>query len=104
MTVLDMRVYGALALASSITPESTFEQPAHEAASTLSGASLKAATVVKRGEPARMLIKEAEEFGADCIFMGARGLGRMDRFLLGSVSASVAMRAACTVEVIHPVQ
>ena len=46
-----------------------------------------------------MLIAEAESWGADRIFVGARGMGGIDRFLLGSVSSAVAARAHCSVEV-----
>ena len=56
--------------------------------------------VEKEEEPKRLLIAEAESWGADCIFVGARGgMGRIDRFLLGSVSSAVAARAHCSVEV-----
>ena len=58
--------------------------------------------VVKEGDPKRVLIEEAEQWGADCIFVGARGLRRLERFLLGSVSTAVAARAHCSVEVVHP--
>ena len=85
-----------------VSPETHALRLAHEAAESLRAVGLATTSVVKDGEAPRCLVNEAEEFGADCIFVGARGLGRVDRFLLGSVSASVAMRASCTVEVIHP--
>jgi nucleotide-binding universal stress UspA family protein len=56
---------------------------------------------VKDGEPKSLLIAEAESWGADCIFVGARGLGRVERFMLGSVSTAVAARAHCSVEVVR---
>lgn len=74
---------------------------ADEAADFLRKAGWESTPVVKEGAPATMLIQEAESFGADCIFVGARGLRTMERFLLGSVSSAVAMRAPCTVEVVH---
>jgi nucleotide-binding universal stress UspA family protein len=40
--------------------------------------------------------------GADAIFVGARGLGRIDRLVLGSVSTHVVNHARCTVEVVRP--
>jgi nucleotide-binding universal stress UspA family protein len=66
---------------------------------TLAG--LKTDAVVKDGEPKSLLIAEAESWGADCIFVGARGLGRVERFMLGSVSSAVATRAHCSVEVVR---
>ncbi|HEX5083297.1 MAG TPA: universal stress protein [Blastocatellia bacterium] len=65
----------------------------------LTDAGLKTDAVVKDGEPKSLLIAEAENWGADCIFVGARGLGRVERFMLGSVSSAVAARAHCSVEV-----
>jgi nucleotide-binding universal stress UspA family protein len=71
-----------------------------EAAAKLSAAALRTDAVVKEEEPKRLLIAEAESWGADCIFVGARGMGRVERFLLGSVSSAVAARAHCSVEVV----
>ncbi len=57
---------------------------------------------VKEGDPRRILLDEAEEWAATTVFLGARGLAAIDRFLLGSVSAAVAQRTECTVEVVRP--
>jgi nucleotide-binding universal stress UspA family protein len=72
-----------------------------EAVGKLSAAGLKTDAVIKVEEPKRLLIAEAESWGADCIFVGARGMGRVERFLLGSVSSAVAARAHCSVEVVR---
>jgi len=72
-----------------------------EAVSKLAASGLRTEVVVKEEDPKRLLIAEAESWGADCIFVGARGMGRIDRFLLGSVSSAVAARAHCSVEVAH---
>jgi nucleotide-binding universal stress UspA family protein len=72
-----------------------------EAVGMLSAAGLKTDAVIKEEEPKRLLIAEAESWGADCIFVGARGMGRVERFLLGSVSSAVAARAHCSVEVVR---
>jgi nucleotide-binding universal stress UspA family protein len=64
-------------------------------------AKLSVSPIVKPGDPKRILIQEAEGWEADCIFVGASGLSRLDRFLLGSVSAAVAGRAHCSVEVVR---
>ncbi len=72
-----------------------------EAAGKLRAAALRTEVVMKEEEPKRLLIAEAEAWGADCIFVGARGMGRVERFLLGSVSSTVAARAHCSVEVVR---
>ena len=67
----------------------------------LRDAGLTVAASVVEGDPKRVLPTEAESWGADCIFVGAKGHSRLERFLLGSVSASVAARAHCSVEVVR---
>lgn len=63
---------------------------------------LTVSSLIKEGDPKHVLLDEAEHWGADCIFIGARGLSRVERFLLGSVSAAIAARAHCSVEVVRP--
>ena len=59
-------------------------------------------SMVHSGDPKQVLVKHAQEFGADCIFTGATGFSsRLERMILGSVSAAVAARADCSVEVIR---
>ncbi|HEU4768343.1 MAG TPA: universal stress protein [Pyrinomonadaceae bacterium] len=59
-------------------------------------------SVVETGDPKQVLVKHAEEFGADCIFTGATGFSsRLERVILGSVSAAIAARAHCSVEVVR---
>ena len=70
-----------------------------EAVGRLTAAALRTEVVVKEEDPKRLLIAEAESWGADCIFVGSKGMGWIDRFLLGSVSSAVATRAHCAVEV-----
>lgn len=56
---------------------------------------------IKKGTPKDILLQEAQTWEADCIFIGARSLSRWERFRLGSVSAAVAARAHCSVEVVR---
>jgi nucleotide-binding universal stress UspA family protein len=64
---------------------------------------LKVSTEIREGDPKRVLVDAAEEWGADCIFIGSIGFGNpFERFVLGSVSAAVAARAHCSVEVVRP--
>ncbi len=64
---------------------------------------LEVLTEIREGNPKRVLGDAAKEWGADSIFVGSIGFGNpFERFVLGSVSASVAARAHCSVEVVRP--
>ena len=54
-----------------------------------------------KGDPKRILLKEAEEWGADSIFVGSRGLSGKERIIAGSVSTALATHAHCSVEIVH---
>ena len=56
---------------------------------------------LRLGDAANMVLAEAGEWKANSIFVGARGLGSIKRFLLGSVSSAIASKAHCSVEVIR---
>ncbi len=62
---------------------------------------LNVSEVIRWGDAANKILGEANEWQADSIFVGARGLGRFKRFLLGSVSSAVSTKANCTVEIIR---
>ena len=76
--------------------------PSHLSAEKLRNAGLHVNVLVKRGKPADEILEEAEAWGADCIFLGAKGKRGIGRLLLGSVSSGVAARAHCSVEVVRP--
>jgi len=67
----------------------------------LRDAGLQASTIIEEGEAKQVLLDEAEKWKADCIFVGASGMGRLERLMLGSVSSALAARADCTVEVVR---
>lgn len=73
-------------------------------AEKLRAAGLHVDVLVRRGNPADQILEEAQTWGADCIFVGAKGTRGIDRLLLGSVSSAVAARAHCSVEVVRPAQ
>lgn len=75
---------------------------AEGAAEELRGASLTVSTIIEAGNPKRVLVDHAEAWEADSIFVGSTGFSsRIERLLLGSVSAAVAARAHCSVEVVR---
>jgi len=71
------------------------------AAQRIRSAGLHAEVLIRRGNPADEILGEAHTWGADCIFVGARGTRGIDRLLLGSVSSAVSSRAHCSVEVVR---
>ncbi|MBU2062758.1 MAG: universal stress protein, partial [Bacteroidetes bacterium] len=58
-------------------------------------------TAAIEGIPKKVIVDEAEAFDADLIILGSHGYGAIDRFLLGSVSQSVALHAKCSVEIVR---
>ena len=81
------------------------QQLAENSAQRLRAKGLRADGVARLGDPKRVLIDYAEEWRADCIFLGATGLSnRLERFLLGSVAGAVAARAHCSVEIVRKKQ
>ncbi|HZI50860.1 MAG TPA: universal stress protein, partial [Terriglobia bacterium] len=67
----------------------------------LTQAGLTTDTVVIDGDPRREINAEAKRWHADSVFVGARGLGALDRLLLGSVSGAVVTHAHCAVEIVR---
>jgi nucleotide-binding universal stress UspA family protein len=78
------------------------EEISKDAVNMLNSSEIKVSCAVREGDPKRELPKAAEEWGADCVFVGSAGFSnRFARFVLGSVSAAVAARAHCSVEVVR---
>jgi nucleotide-binding universal stress UspA family protein len=53
------------------------------------------------GSPKRVIVEEAERWGADLIVLGSHGYGSWNRLLLGSVSQAVSLHAPCSVEIVR---
>ena len=69
----------------------------------LSADGLRSTGLVLRGEEAPTLVDRATTTRTDLVVCGSRGRGQLRSLLLGSVSASIAARAACSVLVVrHP--
>ena len=111
VTAMDPRMSTALAFMQLPGETETVAQDADESvwmaktvdpmAALLRTRGLTVSSVITAGDPKHVLLDEAEQWKADCLFVGARGLSRVERFLLGSVSAAVAARAHCSVEVVR---
>lgn len=68
----------------------------------LVAAGIDARVVVRFGNPRSVLADEARAWPADAIFVGPHNSANsFARFLIGSVSAAVAARASCSVEVVR---
>jgi nucleotide-binding universal stress UspA family protein len=72
-----------------------------EAREYLEGRGVKGEYIEGHGNPADVLVQEAEESGADLIVVGTRGLSAARRALLGSVSTNVVHHATVDVLVVR---
>jgi nucleotide-binding universal stress UspA family protein len=70
----------------------------------LDAAGLKDRRLLVDGDPVSVLLRTAEETGADVIVVGTRGVGDRQELLLGSTSSQVTRRSVVPVVVIPPGQ
>jgi nucleotide-binding universal stress UspA family protein len=95
------------------TLKAAMEDLENEARGRLQGALDQAAMVLRPrvgrivsatpvGGPAATLVRDADVYGSDLIVVGARGLGTLERLVLGSVSEGVLRHARCPVLVVRP--
>lgn len=80
---------------------SMYERDAETMAAELSDIGLPAIPHLRAGDPAHEIIAVAEDREADLIVTGTRGLGGIDRLLLGSVARNVLTHARCSVLVVR---
>ena len=73
----------------------------NSAEEVLASAGLKATAAVLSGNPKEVILEEAKKWNADLIVVGSHGGRSFKRFLLGSVSEAVAMKAHCSVVVVR---
>lgn len=76
------------------------ERALRDAAGVFKGEARQVATRLAAGSAAEALVRAAAR-GCDLVVLGARGLGRFQRLLLGSVSEQVLRHAACPVLVVR---
>ena len=68
----------------------------------LEHAELAVTELIEEEDPKQIIVASAEEWGADCIFLGANDAREFeDNDLLGSVSTAVVARAFCPVEIVR---
>ena len=72
-----------------------------EAREYLEGRGVNGVFVEGHGNPADVIVQEAEESGADLIIVGTRGHNAAQRVLMGSVSTNVVHHAKCDVLVVR---
>ncbi len=63
---------------------------------------LQVSTQILEGSPKKLIVEEAERWGADLIVVGSHGQGPGGHFQLGSVAQAVAQSAPCSVEIARP--
>ena len=113
LAVLDLPVLitpaGGAAPALLTTPEAVVDERRAELEGMLARAAASYRGVVDhlecsvvRGNPAAEIISAAEGPGVGLVVLGARGLGTIKRWLLGSVSERVLHHAKCPVLVVPP--
>ena len=70
----------------------------------LRAAELIVSSRIEEGDPKSLIIANAEEWGAECIFIGSScARSSFEKFLLGSVATAVVSRAHCSVEIVRHV-
>jgi nucleotide-binding universal stress UspA family protein len=74
----------------------------HEAAQKLRKAGFQVSEAVDTGDPKARIIDQAAKWRADLIVAGSHGWKGLNRFLMGSVSETVARHAGCSVQILRP--
>ncbi len=70
-------------------------------AERLAAVGFRTEEIPKLGHPAEEIIKYVERGNVDLVVMGARGLGAVARFFLGSVSTNLVQHSPCSVLVVR---
>ncbi|MEP6945562.1 MAG: universal stress protein [Acidobacteriota bacterium] len=64
---------------------------------------LATSIVTEKGDAKNIILARADEWNADCIFVGTRDFASgFERLRMGSVSTAIVTNAGCTVEVVRP--
>ncbi|WRX24723.1 UspA - like 10 [Theobroma cacao] len=65
---------------------------------------IKAETLILEGDPTDMICDISEQMNVDLLVVGSRGLGKIKRALLGSVSDYCAHYAKCPTLIVKPLK
>jgi nucleotide-binding universal stress UspA family protein len=60
-----------------------------------------AGTYLREGRSVEEIVEQAEEIGAGLVIVGSRGMGRLGRMVMGSVSTGLAHRSTCPVLIVR---
>ena len=77
------------------------ERTANEMAARLTERSIPATAHARSGDPANEILEAQAELQSDRIVTGSRGLGGLERLVLGSVARNVLISAPCSVLIIR---
>ena len=77
--------------------ERTAEHAVEGAEKILAELGIRSERVIRPGAAAHVILDVAEEQQVDLIVVGHRGLGAVQRFMMGSVSSQLAHHATCAV-------
>lgn len=111
VAVMDVRLETAIAWPESVASQWVREEDTaskdallrmlEHSSKVLSDAGLSVETELLKGDPKHELLAHAEQWEADTIFLGARGLHHGGRLALGTMASAVAGRAHCSVEIVR---
>jgi nucleotide-binding universal stress UspA family protein len=77
------------------------EQAGGQAAKALADAGVDTDLVTRSGKPASVIVEECERLSPELVAMGARGVGGLQRLMLGSTTAAVTGAVEHTILVAH---
>jgi nucleotide-binding universal stress UspA family protein len=97
-----LMVVPAVNLPAQIASRREGETLARDEAQRLHDVGFAVHTILREGHVAQCIIDTAEEFGAELVVVGSRGLSSAKRLLLGSVSQKTMKYAPCSVLVARP--
>lgn len=100
ITMLNVQDKNVFETAPDIVKDCVLKSIFSKAREVVKGAKLKISERLEAGVPSDVIVKVAEEGGHDLIIMGSRGLGKVKRFLLGSISEDVSHKAKCSVLIV----